>query len=96
MSFLNYFEENYIQKFEISEREKQLMDLAKDYHDSCDAYDDRICSGKNEYGESTPRTNVEFQLINQNASQVRKRVIEKGLKLGFDRHTVSKAISKYQ
>ena len=96
MSFLDYFKKNYIQKFEIPEREKQLMDLAKEYHGSCDAYDDRICSGKNEYGESTPRTNVEFQLINQNASQVRKRVIEKGLTLGFDKHTVSKAISKYQ
>ena len=65
MSILDYFKKNYIQKFEISEREKQLMDLAKEYHDSCDAYDDRICSGKNEYKESTPRTSVEFNLINK-------------------------------
>lgn len=96
MSILDYFEENYIQKFEISEREKQLMSLAKEYHDACDVYDNRICSGKNEYGESMPRTSVEFQLINQNAAQVRKRVIQKGLMLGFDRNTVSRAISRYQ
>lgn len=96
MSFIDYFEKNYIQKFEISEREKQLMGLAQEYHGSCNSYDNRICSGKNEYGESMPRTNAEFQMVNTNAAQVRKRVIQKGLALGFDRHTVSKAISKYQ
>lgn len=96
MSFIDYFEKNYIQKFEVSEREKQLMGLAQEYNNSCDAYDDRICSGKNGYGESVPRTNAEFQMVNANAAQVRKRVIQKGLSLGFDQHTISKAISKYQ
>jgi hypothetical protein len=96
MSFINYFEKNYIQKFEISKREKQLMSLSKEYHDACDSYDDRICSGKNEYGESTPRTNTEFQLVNQNAAYVRNMVIKKGLRLGFSKNEISKAISKYQ
>ena len=85
-----------MQKFEIPEREKQLIALAEEYHKTCDAYDDRICSGRNQYGESTPRTNTEFQLINANAQQVRKRVILKGASLGFSCEAVSKAISKYQ
>ena len=96
MSFLDYFKKNYMQNFEISESDKILMDLAKEYHECCDLYDDRICSGKNQYGESTPRTSAEFQLINTNAQQVRKRVILKGASLGFSREAVSKAISKYQ
>ena len=96
MSFIDYFEKNYIQKFEISNTEKKLIELAKEYHDCCDSYDDRICSGVNRYGESTPRSSVEFQLINSNAQEVRKRIINKGKLMGFDATTVSKAISRYQ
>lgn len=96
MSFLDYFEKNYMQKFEISDDEKKLMELAKEYHDCCDSYDDRICSGVNSYGESMPKSNTEYKMINENSARVRKRIILKGGMMGFSGNEVSKAISKYQ
>lgn len=35
------------------------------YH--CELYDSRICTGKNQYDDYVPMTNMEYKLINQNA-----------------------------
>lgn len=82
-------------KFKIDDRDLELIELAKRYHDSCDSYDNRICSGVNDYGESTPTTSTEMHLINVNAMRVRRIIIEIGLSRGFTSSQVGEAIRNY-
>lgn len=76
-------------------RERALYDLAKEYHDRCEAYDRTICTGPVTKDGIMPRTYSESYLIGKNARLIRQQVIELGLKLGLKEEEIDRAIAKY-
>lgn len=57
-------------KWERSDEFNYIDDLAKEYHQRCDAYDERVCMGVNEYGEKIPVTTYQYNAVNANARAV--------------------------
>jgi HD superfamily phosphohydrolase YqeK len=85
----------YNSEFKVDVREIKLRELAKQYHDECDAYDDRVCKARNEYGESVPQSNGQYQMINQNAIHVRRKIEMIAKRQGFSRDEIFKAIKDH-
>ena len=81
--------------FRISLRDIKLRLLAAQYHNECDCYDDRICSARNKYGESTPSTSAQYQLVNSNAIHVRNKIVKIGEREGFSKDEIFKAIKDH-
>lgn len=51
--------------------EQALYDLARQYHDRCDAYDRAVCTARSpRSGEPMPANGKELGLINKNARHV--------------------------
>lgn len=74
---MNNFKEMFECKFEVSEEDIKLAELAKFYHDTCEAYDESVCSGRSKYdGCAMPTNRHELELINRNASNVLKSIYE--------------------
>lgn len=60
-----------------AEKEKQLYELAQEYHRQTEAYDRMVCTGRiHEDGGIMPATAREHGLINRNALATRKRLFE--------------------
>ena len=86
------FEQEYSCHFEPSEKDIRLMKIAENYHSRCDMYDAIVCSCLKD-GEPCPRTNRELALINKNARNVCKELIEQNLDLS--RKEIIKAIQSF-
>jgi hypothetical protein len=79
--------------FTPTENDRRLYELAKQYHDETEAYDQRVCSFRNERGIAMPKDHYERGLINRNAQAVLERLLAQNKDIG--RTEIRQAISKY-
>ena len=79
--------------FTPTDEDRRLYELAKQYYDETEAYDQRICSGRNERGVAMPIDSCEIGLINRNAQIVFERLTTQNKDIG--RTELRQAISKY-
>lgn len=79
--------------FKPTESDRRLYELAKQYHEETEAYDQTVCSGRIERGIAMPVDAYEFGLINRNALRVRDRLIKDNP--GIGRTELHRAISRY-
>ena len=63
-------------EFSYDEKDQGLHELAQQYLEETEAYDQLICSVKNDRGVAIPVDNHEFRLINKNALKVRNRLLK--------------------
>lgn len=76
-----------------TDRERQLRELGERYHQNCDAYDRRVCTGISpRSGEPMPVTPGEMGLINRHSRQVRNDLIREGESMGFTQEQVCQSI----
>jgi len=74
-----------------------LQELAKQYHDRCDAFDRLVCTGKSpRSGEPLPINGREKGLIGRNARQVNEDIVAQGRCMGFTPRQVEDAIREYE
>lgn len=80
-----------------SEEERALRELGKDYHEMCEAYDRRVCSGEHpETGEAIPVNPSEYALVNKHAWETRTEIVRIGrVRYGFTEEQVRQAIKNY-
>lgn len=94
MDNLEEFNRQYMGTFEISEKDIELQNIAKQYHDACDKYDDHVCTGWSHSDNcSMPVNNRQLQLVNRNAQLVRLRLVRENQQFTSDE--IRKAISRY-
>jgi len=79
--------------FTPTEKDQRLHILAKQYHEETEAYDQTVCSAKNDRGVAMPIDAYEHGLINRNALKVRKRLFDENPDIG--RKELHRAISRY-
>lgn len=84
------FQREYMGEWESPD--KDLYNMAKLYHDNCEAYDQLVCMGRNERGVAIPATGEEFRLVAQYAQLQLKELVEQG---PYGKNTLGKAISDY-
>ena len=109
---MNCFEDYFdFDKFSLHERQKamicddwmipteeqlKLRELAKQYHERCDAYDVTVCTAKSRFdGEPMPIDGYEQGLVSRNAKEVRQDIIMQGYDMGFTEEDIAKAIKDY-
>lgn len=71
-----------------------ITELAKEYHDRCDAYDRQVCTGKNRYGEPMPATSYQRGAINKHAIEVLKDIKKRAV--GLPLNLLMDAIRSYK
>lgn len=76
-------------EFQITERELRLRELARQYNERCEAFDQMVCSGKTDNGVAMPATYVELGAVNRNANAVKRELF---LGTSFSREEISRAI----
>ena len=79
--------------FTPTEKDRLLYDLAKQYHEETEAYDQTVCSAKNDRGVAIPIDAYEHGLINRNAMKVLKRLLADNPDIV--REELHKAIGRY-
>lgn len=73
-----------------------LYDLAREYHERCEAYDRTVCTGPiGPGGGILPVTPRESGLINKNAKAILDELLDRAVKQGRARHDVLHAIQRY-
>lgn len=80
------------------DRINHIAELAKEYHDRCDAFDRNICTGKNRYGESMPVSSWQLKEVNRNSLLVLIELNEriKNNTYGVTTDELIKAIQSYK
>lgn len=79
--------------FTPSKKDQRLHSLAKQYHEETEAYDQKVCSARNERGIAMPIDVYEHRLISRNALKVRKRLLDDNPDIA--REELHLAISRY-
>ena len=79
--------------FILTEKDQKLYELAKQYHEETEAYDRIICSRINERGVAIPINDYEYRLVNHNALDVFKRLLDENR--GITQNELRMAINKY-
>lgn len=80
-----------------NETDQALYDLAQQYHERCDAYDQRHCTGKSpRAGEPLPANGNELGAINANAKEVHEDIVRQGHFMGFTPRQIEDAIREYE
>lgn len=74
--------------------EKQLRELAAEYHEAVARFDDRTCTGPIRNGSRMPMNANERSLITRNASSVWNRLRLQAEQLGFNSSQFLKAIHR--
>lgn len=65
------FNQLYVGNFDLSERELRILALAKEYHDTCERYDELVCSGRSKYDHcAMPIDAIELRAVNTNSRKV--------------------------
>jgi hypothetical protein len=75
--------------------EDKLYNIAKEYHNKCDKFDDQYCKAKNKYWESIPITWVERSLVNNHARHQLKKAYETWKIYWYEANIIFKAIQNY-
>jgi hypothetical protein len=60
--------------YEFSERDRELLEMAELYENTCEAFDRVVCSARTEHGIAIPTTDVELATINRHARHVRQEL----------------------
>lgn len=69
-------EKDYLGDFTATEKAKLLYRLAKQYHETCEAYDREVCSYISEVsGNALPTSPSEYRLINKHAREVLENIL---------------------
>src|SRR5260221_10913360 len=64
--------------------EKALRELAEQYHERCEAYDQVVCTARHpKTGEAIPASTYQLRSINDNAIRVKADIIQQGHDMGF-------------
>lgn len=94
MAGQTFFRRSYMAEWLVeTESERQLRELGERYHQNCDVYDRRVCSGISpRSGEAIPIDPREQGLSSRHAWQVRKDLIDEGASLGFTQEQVVQSI----
>ncbi len=79
--------------FTPSEYDHRLYDIAKQYHEETEAYDQTVCRAKNERGVAIPTNAYELKLISLNAQKVRNRLLNENPDI--DQKKLHKMISRF-
>jgi hypothetical protein len=88
----------YEQEWTIGPKERLLYELAKEYHETCEAYDRTVCSGPIGPDGAMPASYAERGLINRNAKKVRDAIAKRAedAQLGITRAELQDAIVRYE
>ena len=84
----------YNSEFKLDVREIKLRTLAAQYHNECDSFDDKNLSIDGIDGK-LPANDLERYLMNENCKMVKDKIYRIGLKEGFNKEDISKAIIDY-
>lgn len=77
--------------------EQALHDLARQYHERCDAFDRTVCTAKSpRSGEVLPANGYEQGLINKHAQHVHEDIVRQGHFMGFTPRQIEDAIREYE
>jgi len=79
----------------VSLKTLKLYDLADKYHFLCRSYDRTVCTGLIWHGDNWPKDTKESELVNKNAEEVKRRIIEEGLTEGFSEVEIMGAILRW-
>ena len=81
---------------ETREEDSILYDLAKEYHDRCEAFDRQVCTGNlGRGGGIMPANDEETRQIGTNAILIVSLIKKKGLERGISEEAVMEAIQSY-
>lgn len=75
---------------------KTLYLIAQEYHQRCEAYDQTVCSLRNEKGVAVPMSESERARISINAIKVREEIVYRADQMGLTREEVLEAIREYR
>lgn len=79
----------------VSSRATRLQELASQYHEECEAYDQSICSILHEKYGAMLATNDELAKINKNALAVRRKIFAVAEDEGFTWRELVDAIGRW-
>lgn len=84
----------YKSEFKIGRKDIKLRLLAAQYHDECDSFDSKNLSINGIDGK-IPANDIERRLMNENCKIVKDKVCRIGLKEGFSKDDIFKAIQDH-
>jgi hypothetical protein len=91
---MNDFNEMYLGRFRITPTDKYLAKLAEEYHTTCEAYDEKVCTGPNSKYGILPANSSEAGAIGKHAREVMRRLKEKAIVKGILPKDVEQAIKR--
>jgi hypothetical protein len=92
---MNDFQSEYLGEFKITEKDKYLHHLAKEYNLRCESYDRKVCTGQIGRDGIVPATREEMGIISRHARQVMKELTQRAeRKHGLEPKLVSEYIRK--
>lgn len=90
------FKRLYLGEFTWSEKDQKLYDIGKYYHETCETYDRKICTGPIKHGSVQPGRHYELVDINKHASGVYRQCVAIGIRAGFTEKEIAKAVKEYR
>jgi hypothetical protein len=75
--------------------ESLLREIAEEYHQRCDDFDELHCTGEGYAGLPMPATDDERKAMAQNAANALRDALKRGAAHGFTRGEIQRAISAY-
>jgi hypothetical protein len=88
------FDAMFVGRFEWTEKDKKLHELAARYHELTEAYDRTVCTGPIVHVAIQPIGFHEFGLINRNARRVRNEMQRQAAEHGITYEELSAAIRR--
>lgn len=82
------------QEWEPTESDIKAAELARIYHDECEAYDRKVCTGTGR-DVAMPTSPLELWRVNRNARNVYQRIVEIAAEFGIGEREMHKAIIKH-
>ena len=73
---------------------REIMELALDYHQICELFDCGVCTAKAEDGTAMPANAEELRIININAQEVLRVVMQEAVKRGLNTEEVKAYIKR--
>lgn len=70
-------------EFSIEAQDRELVDLAEEYHRRTELYDRTVCTGQIGPDGIMPASIAERQAITKHAHQVRRELVDRALRAGF-------------
>lgn len=74
------------------DRSRKMWELAETYHEKTEAFDRIICSGSVKNGSVWPANVYEFRMVNKNANNVHRSILEEASKYDITAEEMQNAI----